>query len=371
MKDYRIISSLLLLVSVLLIVLFALFFLLIYQDYTNTETVSKSVEKTEIIGAVTPVLVPDENEETDENTQLIVEPTIREEEIYEEEIRINTEKFYYNQLDDYSKLIYKSLEEQKEKLKTGNSIIELPNKLSEIIETSNVQAIFSIAANAFEYDNPDIFYLDISKLTLYYQKDNHGNYKIYIKHNEEYSNYLIDSFSNKEQVEIAESNINNIVEQIKNEIQGMDTQNKIRYIHDWLVGNIKYDETLNKTNRSNIYGAFIEKEITCAGYAKAFKYIVDELNIECIIVQGRATSNTGTENHAWNYIQLDNKWYGVDCTWDDPIIIGGNESDKNKIYYTYYLKGKNVFNNSHKPFETFYSTNVEINYPKLEQKDYN
>ena len=69
------------------------------------------------------------NEETDENKQLILEATIREEEFYEEEITINTDKFYYNQLDDYSKLIYKSLEEQKEKLKTGNSIETSDNKL--------------------------------------------------------------------------------------------------------------------------------------------------------------------------------------------------------------------------------------------------
>lgn len=372
MNSNKIINTLLIIVVVLFVMLFSLFFFNIYIDYSKTEKVSQIIDASEIIGEVTPIVIPDKKEETEENKQLIVEPTIRDEEPSEEEFVTSTNKFYYNQLDKYSKMIYKSLEEQKEKLKIGNSAIELPEKISEILETNNVEGIFSIAVNAFEYDNPDVFYLDISKLVLYYEKDNRGNYnKIYLKHNDQYESYLMDSFKNKQEVEAAKTNIDNIVAQIKNKTQGMDTQNKIRYIHNWLVGNIKYDETLNKTNRSNIYGAFIEKEITCAGYAKAFKYIVDELNINCIIVQGTATSNTGTENHAWNYIQIDNKWYGVDCTWDDPIIIGGNGNEESQIYYTYYLKGQNVFNNSHKPFKTFYSTNVEINYPELEQNDYN
>ena len=145
---------------------------------------------------------------------------------------------------------------------------------------------------------------------------------------------------------------------------------KILYIHDWITENIEYDETLNKTNRNDIYGAFIEKEVTCGGYAKAFKYLADKLNIDCIIIQGKATSDEKTENHAWNYIKLSNNWYGVDCTWDDPIIIGGNENEKQQKYYTYFLKGKEAFNN-HKPFETFWDTKIKINYPELSNNNYN
>ncbi len=375
MKDFKIVTIAFISVIILFIALISMFLFEIYSDYSETNETVEFIDATEIVGKVTPVVIPEENEiETnkEENTQLIVEPTIREEKFEEEPTILNTNKFYYNQLDNYSKLIYTSLEEQKENLKLGNSIIKLPNKLSEIIETNNLKAIFSIAVNAFEYDNPDIFYLDVSKLIVYYERDSRGNYKIYLKNDENYSNYLIDSFNNKQEIEQASNDINNIVENIQNQIQGMSTENKIRYIHNWLVSNIKYDKTLNKSNRSNIYGAFIEKEITCAGYAKAFKYIVDKLNIECIIVQGEATSSVGTENHAWNYIKLDNKWYGVDCTWDDPIVIdinGIEMEETNQVYYTYYLKGKNVFSSSHKPFPTFYSTNVEIKYPELEQNN--
>lgn len=369
MNNSKIITIAFTSIIILFIGLFSLFFFSIYNDSKETQIGMKFVDISK--REIKPIVLPEKHET--EPKVLEVEPTILEEQSSNEENAINVNKLYYNQLNDYSKLIYKSLEEQKDKLKTGNSTIELPNKISEIIEIdgNSIEAIFSIAVNSFEYDNPDVFYLDSSKLVLYYERDTLGNYNIYLKHGDQFENYLIDGFSSKKEVEEGETKIQNIVEQIKNEIEPLNTKQKILYIHDWLVDNIKYDETISKTNRSNIYGTFIEREVTCAGYAKAFKYVMDKLNFECIIVQGTATSEGKTENHAWNYIQIDNKWYGIDCTWDDPIIIGGSDNGTRQKFYTYYLKGQNVFNSSHKPFETFYATNVEINYPELEQSDYN
>ena len=367
MNNSKIITIIFAIIIILFIVLFSLFFLYIYNDYTKTEMTEKTLVTSEITGEIKPITFEEDIQETEIVELIMPNQNNNNDNTNNNEEEIISNKFYYNQLNEYSKLIYESLEGQKENLKTGNSLIKLPNKISEILELEqgNVEAVFSIAINAFEYDNPDVFYLDNSKMVLYYERDSLGNYSIYLKGNEQNPNYLIEGFNNKEQVEQAQTEIDRIVEQIKNETEILSTENKIRYIHDWLVSNIKYDETLNKINRSNIYGAFIEKEVTCAGYAKAFKYIIDKLNIECIIVQGTATSNNKTENHAWNYIKLDNKWYGIDCTWDDPIIIGGNGNESNKIYYTYYLKGKSVFDVTHKPFTTFYGTNAEIEYPEL------
>lgn len=369
MNSTKIINSLLIIVVVLLIMLFSLFFFSIYNDSKETKTTAKFVDISK--REIKPIVLS-ESQETEPKV-LEVEPTILEEQTSSEENTNNVNKFYYNQLNNYSKLIYQSLEKQKDKLKTGNSIIQLPDTISEILESdkNSVEAIFSIAVNAFEYDNPDVFYLDSSKLVLYYERDTLGNYNIYLKHNNQFENYLIDGFSSKKEIEEEEIKIEDIANQIKNETESLSTQQKILYIHDWLVDNIKYDETVSKINRSNIYGTFVEREVTCAGYAKAFKYVMDKLNFECIIVQGTATSEEKTENHAWNYIKIDNKWYGIDCTWDDPIIIGGSENGTRQKFYTYYLKGQNVFNNTHKPFETFYATNVEINYPELEQNDFN
>ena len=109
-------------------------------------------------------------------------------------------------------------------------------------------------------------------------------------------------------------------------------------VHDYLIDNAEYDQTLAKPNIRNIYGTLIEKSCVCEGYAEAFKYLLDALDIPCVIVSGTATNSQGeTENHAWNYVQLNGIWYAVDCTWDDPIIIGNGKINES-IKYQYFFK---------------------------------
>lgn len=366
----KLIKFLLKSVSVMFILLFSLFFLYIYKDNKNTNNGPIFIETIEF------------EEETEEplNTKLEEE---QNEEILLKTTEVNTiatiqnkepekTKFYYTNLDEYSKLIYNALEDQKDKLKNGTAEITISNKLSEAIENGeNIESIFSAAVNAFEHDNPDIFYLEMSKLILYYEKNYLGKYKIYLKAKEENENYLISSFKNEEDIDTAQRKIDLVVNSILKEVEVIDNDyDKILYIHDWLAENIKYDETMARTNKDTIYGALVEGEAVCGGYAKAFKYLMDKLNINTIIVQGIGINEQGQENHAWNYVQLDGKWYGIDCTWDDPIIIGDLTFYTKKNYYTYFLKGQNAFYNDHKPFETFYGTNLKINYPELNTENY-
>jgi len=103
-----------------------------------------------------------------------------------------------------------------------------------------------------------------------------------------------------------------------------DTYENIKLAHDYLIESIEYDQTTSQENIYDLYGALINKKSVCEGYAKAFKYLMDSLNIPCTIVVGMATNSEGnTENHAWNYVQLNGNWYAIDCTWDDPILVGG------------------------------------------------
>ena len=72
-------------------------------------------------------------------------------------------------------------------------------------------------------------------------------------------------------------------------------------VHDYLVDNINYDTSLSNQNIYNIYGALINRKCVCEGYARAFKYLLDELNIPCVMVIVTGTNSQGeTENHAWN-----------------------------------------------------------------------
>ena len=96
---------------------------------------------------------------------------------------------------------------------------------------------------------------------------------------------------------------------------------------------------------------------------------MDELNIPCLIACGIGINSSGeTESHAWNYVMLDGKWYAIDVTWDDPIIIG-NGRVNNEIRYRYYLKGSNEFFANHKEDGAIVGDS-NFRYPTISVEDY-
>ena len=108
----------------------------------------------------------------------------------------------------------------------------------------------------------------------------------------------------------------------------------------------------------------------CEGYARSFKYILDEMGIPCVLVIGTGTNSRGeTERHAWNYVEIQGTWYAVDCTWDDPVVVGGgivSQSSK----YKYFLKGSNDFLADHMPSGQFTPGGKEFTYPNLSSSSY-
>ena len=143
---------------------------------------------------------------------------------------------------------------------------------------------------------------------------------------------------------------------------------KVKALHDWIIDNLEYDSNMQNINRYNIYGALIDREVVCEGYAKLFKYILDNVGIECVLASGTAVNSEGiSERHMWNYVKLEGVWYAVDCTWDDPVIIG-NGRVGDEIKYKYFLKGTNFYKDHTEEAITDKSTN--LNYPNISQQDY-
>ena len=283
---------------------------------------------------------------------------------------VNVDKYFYNQLDENAKIIYRALDSNKENMKTGTYKIEFGSTFSNVLNKTNGQDLlgeyYQSGIEAYIYDNPDIFYLEPSKMYLNTEKITRGNevtYNVYINQGDEV-NYLTKEFSSKEAVD----NAINKLENIKNNIIASRTGNiidDIKLVHDYLIDNIEYDTTLSNSNIYDIYGAIINKKCVCEGYARALKYILDDMNIPCILVIGRATNSEGkTENHAWNYVMIDNKWYGVDTTWDDPVVIGGG-SQTYESRYKYFLKTSDVFDKDHIPNGQFTEGGKVFEYPQI------
>lgn len=287
---------------------------------------------------------------------------------------ITINKYFYNQLEDYAKNIYKAFETNKENMKTGTYKVELGSSFSDLLKQENGQELlgqyYQSAIEAYTYDNPDVFYLSPNKMYLNIETTTRGKnvtYYVYINSGEE-ANYLIDEFSSKEQIDTAM----NQIEQIRNQIlqnRSDDTYDNIKMVHDYLVENIEYDTTISKDNIYNIYGAMVKQEAVCEGYARSFKYLMDSLGIPCTLVIGKGTNTEGkTENHAWNYVQIDNKWYAVDSTWDDPVSSIGWISKSSR--YRYFLKGSNDMIKDHIPSSQFTEGGKRFSYPPLSSSNY-
>jgi hypothetical protein len=281
-------------------------------------------------------------------------------------------KYYYNQLDVYAKAIYDDLYSHKEDLKTGLYTLDFDIAFNALLhEDSGAETLekdFQLAVNALVFDKPEIFYLDITKMYLLTEITTFGPKKTYRVSIGPSNNvpYLSSSFPNIETIRNAEFQIENLVQSLR---FSNDKYYQIREIHDFIVENTEYDETVSKSNIYNIYGTLINKEAVCEGYAKTFKYILDKLDIPCIIACGIGQNSKGqTESHAWNYVKLNDVWYAVDVTWDDPVIIG-NGSVTNEMRYHYFLRGSNNFFKDHTEDGNLIG-NFRFTYPNLSIEDY-
>lgn len=284
-------------------------------------------------------------------------------------------KYFYNQLESYSKTIYKAFESNKENMKEGTYKINLGTSFSNILSKQNGQEelgkYYQSAIEAYTYDNPDVFYLSPNKMYLNIETTTKGQnktYNVYINNGEE-ANYLNEEFSNKQDINLALEKIEAIRKQIIHNKTGNDYED-IKMVHDYLVENIEYDTSLQEKNIYNIYGALINGKCVCEGYARAFKYLLDGLGIESTMVIGKGINSSGqSENHAWNYVKLENNWYAVDCTWDDTVIIGGGYIG-NSSKYRYFLKGKEDMEKDHTTLGNFTQGGKEFEYPTLNNKSY-
>ena len=300
---------------------------------------------------------------------------------YYDEEYLSTEnealRYYYNQLEEPEKIMYTAILENKDALKSGTKSIKFPSSISDSIkeaggnEDSNY---FQSAWDAVTLDNLDFFYVDTNNLSISTKTTSIFSYKSYdfTLEPQKGKNYYKSSFANEAQIDEAIEEIEKITDEIVAEASGSRYQ-QVKYVHDWIVDNVTYDnESLE--NNDNIYGTFINKKVVCEGYAESLKYLLDKLNIPCVLVYGEGYDEQGnTEAHAWNYVKMeDNKWYAVDTTWDDPLYIGSanNPILPSSYKYQYFLKGSKSFNDNHKSDGDVSGTGQDFKYPELATEDY-
>ncbi len=119
----------------------------------------------------------------------------------------------------------------------------------------------------------------------------------------------------------------------------MDDYEKLKFFHDYLILNCEIDSSDKYAD--TVYGALVRKKALCEGYTKAFSYLCNLAGIENTIVTGKTTVP-----HMWNMVKVDESWYHVDVTWDNPDDKL-HEEYPGVILYQYFMVTDSVIRNNH------------------------
>lgn len=139
-------------------------------------------------------------------------------------------------------------------------------------------------------------------------------------------NYL---FETKAEDALARKLIDDSISQYVEEINSKtdDKLGKLLLLHDELIEDCEYDDEY-KIRSFSLHSVFANKEMVCQGYAQAMYFIGRELGIE---VDFCSSFEIG---HIWNYVELDDKYYHIDSTWNDPVLIMQSDSGDKRVHRT-------------------------------------
>lgn len=106
---------------------------------------------------------------------------------------------------------------------------------------------------------------------------------------------------------------------------------QLAYLNHWLITHNSYRSGEIDSSARNpltaLLGSTEENGPVCEGYARAMKILCDRAGIPCVLVNGDAYYEEGGDSipHMWNSVQMeDGRWYGLDVTWNDPVMLDEN-----------------------------------------------
>lgn len=194
---------------------------------------------------------------------------------------------YYAMLDETDQAIYRQI------YANANVIYASFAPVQEV-NASRLKNIFAAVYN----DHPELFWLETAYSSKYLPSGRCVEIDLSF-------NRTIQDL--EEERALFEQNVNGIVARA----QGLSGEyEKERFVHDLLIDMVEYD--LKAEMGQSAYSALVNGRTVCAGYARAFQYLLQRMGIPCYYCTGYAG-----ENHAWNIVALEDGYYNVDATWDD------------------------------------------------------
>lgn len=282
---------------------------------------------------------------------------------------------FYDLLTPLSRLIYDAVEANIETLKTGTATIsfDLPAQYDLKNLPASEMDFYSDAIAAFKRDHCEVFWVDFSKLRMRANSQG-GAWHVNLTPNG--NNYFISDFTDAAQVTAACSEFDASLAAIMEYVdKNSGKVAKLEAAHDWLIRNNSYNTGTFSGSTFESYSAIIghnegNGRPVCEGYAKAFKVICDELGIPCVCITGMGFSSGRGELHMWNAVKLNNAWYAVDITWDDPLgIVTGVNDDFFLVGSDTVCRGE-AFSKSHAPDAYITASITKFAYPTLNSEKF-
>lgn len=212
---------------------------------------------------------------------------------------------YYNMLTDKCKQLYKQI--------YGNTLDQRDVFLPVVKATPEQwkNALMSVV-----FDHPELFWLNTSMYTEYDYKGYVVKVQLYFYED------LGDIDEARAQFDIMTAALLAGTDELKS------AYDKEVYVHNMLADKLTYSE--NSLDQS-AYSAIVGNETVCAGYSKAFQYLMQQLEIPTYLSVGWGGGLASGDMHAWNVVKLGDSYYNVDVTWDDQDPLNYNyfnQSDK-------------------------------------------
>ncbi len=152
---------------------------------------------------------------------------------------------------------------------------------------------------ALQYEYPEIFYIDLNRVG----GSKNSNNLVYVT----LPLSMTENEINENQ-KLIDDECKKIVSTIPKDASDFE---KTLIVHDYITSHYEYDTSY--TIRT-LYDTVKEKKCVCQGYSYLFMHIMNNyLNIECTSVPSDIC------RHMWNKVKIDDKWYNVDLTADDPV----------------------------------------------------
>lgn len=255
--------------------------------------------------------------------------------------------YYYNQMNEQEQAFYDRLDSVAYAyLTSGEDILGEEENYSKPVSSiglsiKQAREVFLL----FRYANPQYYFLSSSSMYSYDQATGASYYYVFGI----YPNFVSGALRAKATAAFkasVENGVNFVL------AAGIDPERRAQAAHDWIINKVQYSEKyieyddriqaagtplekeliqneryqweLSQGYTQSAYSTFCTSQTVCAGYTQAFSLLCNAVGIETIGIT--------SEGHAWNQVRIFGNWYGVDCTWDDPVSGNG----KQYLLYDYF-----------------------------------